>query len=315
MWLLRLLKVAAILTPLVPARIGYAICQVIGAGFFLANRTARRNVVANLQHVIPDAGRFQLARTALQVCQTVVTNYYDLLRIRSIDRNRVREQVDIHGLEHLEHALSHKRGAIIVSGHIGNFSVMAKLPGALGLEAGLIAERVRPVELFNYMVRLRSAMGIEVIPPDAGSLRRIINLLNRNGILLLAADRDVTNQGWPVHLFGEETRLPTGPVVLAMRSGAALIPSATYRLPNGRSIVQLRQPIDLIETGDRDADTSANLNLVARELESMILADPGQWAVLQRIWAPRTSYGRSEGLGNVEMPGCTESEAETNPER
>lgn len=298
MWLLRLLKTAAILTPLVPGRLGYALCWTVGTIFFMANQTARRNVIANLNRVIPDAGRLETLRTAHRVCHTVVANYYDLLRIRSVDRDRFAGKIEICGMEHVKRARSNGRGVIIVSGHIGNFSVMAKLPAALGMDTGVIAERVEPRELFNYMMRLRSAMGIQVIPPDAGSLRRILDLLARNGILLLAADRDVTNQGLPVTLFGEETRLPSGPVALAMRTGAALIPAYTIRRRDGTSLVELRAPIALIDTGDRARDVSLNMRQLARHLESMIAVDPGQWAVLQRIWSPQSSYGRSEGLGS-----------------
>ncbi|TVR71101.1 MAG: lipid A biosynthesis acyltransferase [Sphaerobacteraceae bacterium] len=304
MWLLRILKLVAILTPLIPASIGYALCSVVGTAFFLVNGTARSNVMANLDQVLPGASRAHKLRTARRVCETVVTNYYDLLRIRSIDRDRISDKVEIEGLEHIYQALEAGRGAIIVSGHIGNFSVMAKLPSTLGLTAGIIAERVEPPELFNYMVRLRSAMGIEVIPPDAGSLRKILDLLNRNGILLLAADRDVTNQGLPVHLFGEETRLPSGPVVLAMRTGARLIPASTYRRQDGTSAVHLNPPIELIDSGDRASDVRLNLQIVADHLESMIAVDPGQWGVLQRIWPPQTTYGRSEGIGSGETADC-----------
>lgn len=304
MWLLRSLKIAAILTPLVPARFGYALCWTIGTIFFLFNRTARRNIIANLNQVIPDAGVVRTLRTGRRVCHTVVANYYDLLRIRSIDRDRFAGKIEIRGLEHVERARTEGCGVIIVSGHIGNFSVMAKLPATLGMKTGLIAERVEPPELFNYMVRLRSAMGIQVIPPDAGSLRRILSLLNGNGILLLAADRDITNQGLSVTLFGEETRLPSGPVTLAMRTGATLIPAFTNRREDGMSVVELRKPIELIKTGDRDYDVSINMHRLARQLESMIAVDPGQWAVLQRIWPPQSSYGRSEGLGSGMFDTC-----------
>jgi phosphatidylinositol dimannoside acyltransferase len=313
MWLLRSLKVAAVLTPLVPARVGYVVCWILATLFYLINRTARRNILENLQRVTPGAAPLTRLRTALRVCYTVVSNYYDLLRIRSVDRGRVAGNVEIKGLEHVQRALGYGRGVIIVSGHIGNFSVMAKLPASLGMKTAVVAERVEPPELFHYMARLRSAMDIQVIPPETGSLRRIVDLLNDNGVLLLAADRDVTNQGLPVTLFGEETRLPAGPVMLASRTGAALIPGFTNRRSDGISTVELRPPIELVNTANRSVDDLINIRQLARQLETMIAVDPGQWAVLQRIWPPQSTYGRSEGLGSGAFDGC-EDQSEINHE-
>lgn len=300
MWLLRSLRVVAIVTPFVPAQVGYLICRILGMLFYTLNFRARRNVLRNLATVVPEKSWLQHQRMAMAVCATVVTNYYDLIRLRSIDRDRVLDHVEIEGLEHVYDALDHGRGAIIVSAHLGNFSVMAKLPSALGLRAALVAEQVQPPELFHYMARLRSAMGIEVIPPGHAALRNIIDLLNDNGLLLLAGDRDVTHRGQSVRFFGSETTLPIGPVALAMKTGAALIPAYTLRVSSHHSRVVIEPTLELERTGNRDIDLSSNLQKLAERLEDMIAKDPAQWAVLQRVWPPTTTYGRSEGLGSAD---------------
>jgi hypothetical protein len=97
--------------------------------------------------------------------------------------------------------------AIILAAHVGNFSVMARLPAALGYRAAVVAEEVEPPQLFAYMARLRSAMGIEVIPPGSGSLRNVVRLLRNNGYLLLGGDRDIANRGWAGDFFGQQTTL------------------------------------------------------------------------------------------------------------
>jgi phosphatidylinositol dimannoside acyltransferase len=300
MWLLRILRVVAILTPIVPARIGYVLSDFAGLIFYAASSQARRNIDTNVSIVEPGASALRRRLTGLRVCVTVARNYYDLIRLRSIDRDTVFEHIEIEGLEHVEAALAHGRGAIIVSGHIGNFSVMAKLPAVLGLEAAVIAERVDPPQLFNYMARLRSAMGIDVIPPGSTAMRRVLRLLRSNGVLLLAADRDVTHQGRPVRFFRHETTLPSGPVVLAMKTGAPLIPAYTVRTSNRRSTVAISAPIRLACTGDWERDVDRNMAKLANALETMIVADPGQWAVLQRVWPPTSKYGRSEALGSAD---------------
>lgn len=300
MWLLRTLRVFAILVPFIPARIGYLICRVVGIQFYIVNIRARRNVLANLLHVTPGQSWLRRQWTAARVCITVVTNYYDLLRLRSVDRHRLYDYVDIEGLQHVATALAQGRGVIIVSAHLGNFGVMAKLPATLGHRTALVAEHVHPPELYQYMTRLRSAMGIEVIPPGHTAIRTIIDLLQDNGLLLLAGDRDVTRRGQVVRFFGDEATLPIGPVALAMKTGAALVPASTLRTSSQHSRVVIEPPLELIGTGDRGADLNANLQLLASRLEHMIAQDPGQWAVLQRVWPPTSTYRRSEGLGSAD---------------
>jgi lauroyl/myristoyl acyltransferase len=299
-WLLRILRVVAILTPLVPAIVGYLICHLIGCLFYIANHQVRRSVGANLRNINPAQHWFWRHRTGVRVCITVVTNYYDLLRLRSVDRDSVLENTTVHGLEHVYNALEKGNGVIIVSGHIGNFSVMARLPAALGLNAALIAEKVDPPALYHYMARLRSAMGIEVIPPGTASLRRVLTLLAENGVLLLAADRDVTRLGHDVQLFGKQTTLPAGPAILASRTRAALIPAFTLRQSWNRSVVYIQPPISLTDVAGEERDISAILADVANQLEYMIGHDPGQWGVLQRVWPPSSTYLRSEAIGSAD---------------
>lgn len=309
MWLLRLLKIAAVLTPVVPAGIGYQICRLVGGIYYLVNRTVRENIDHNLRHVDPHAGALRRHVLAIRSCVTVVTNYYDLLRMRSVDRASILSAVEISGLEHIEHAHQRGRGVIILSAHVGNFSAVARLAAELGYHAALIAEKIEPPALFTYKARLRSAMGIDVIPPGASTVRRISRLLRSNGMLLVAGDRDVTGSGMPVRFFGAETSLPPGPVVLAMRTGAALVPAYTVRTTTNRSRVIIAPELSLACGGDWDDDLRANLNRMAAAMEPMIAADPGQWAVLQRVWPPTSQYGRSDGLGSAD-PFASEVRAE-----
>jgi len=155
---------------------------------------------------------------------------------------------------------------------------------ALGYPTAVVAERVHPEELYTYVNKLRASHGVQVISPGSESLRPIIRLLRRNGILILAGDRDVVGSGMPVPLFGEPARLPTGPVLLAMRTSAALIPAGTVRKGSRRSLAFVEPAIDMVDTGDWDKDLRENMVRMAEALERMIARDPGQWAVLQPVW-------------------------------
>lgn len=302
MWLLRLIRVGAILVPIVPRRVGYGICRLIGLFFYVGNVRARRQVRDNLRRVESDAPWLQREIDTARVFITVVTNYYDLVRLRTLDPERLAELVDIEGWEHFEAARARGRGVIILSAHVGNFSVVASYPAALGYHSAIIAERVEPPALFRYMTGLRSSLGIEVIPPGSEAIRPIVRLLRGNDVLLVAGDRDVVGHGVKLEIFGEPAPLPIGPVLLAMRTGATLLPAYTHRTSSGRSVVKVLPPLNLVDSGDWDADLQMNLCRMACALEEMIRPDPGQWAVLQRIWEPVSHYFADHGSGLGGIP-------------
>jgi lauroyl/myristoyl acyltransferase len=214
MWLLWTMRAGALLTPIVPARAGYWICRTIGLLLYLLKLRTRRAVLDNLRHVAPQRSWLWRQRQAARVFITATMNYYDLVRLRSVDRDRLAELLEVHGWLHVEAALARGKGIIVLSAHLGNFSVVAQYPATLGLQAAVIAEQVQPPELFRYLARLRSAMGITVLPPGASSVLPILRLLRKNGILLVAGDRDVTGHSRRVRFFDAPAYLPVGPVVL-----------------------------------------------------------------------------------------------------
>ena len=301
MWLLWAMRLGAVLTPIVPTRAGYWICRLIGLLVYVVKVRTRRAVLDNVRHVAPQRGWFWRHYQAARVFITATMNYYDLLRLRSVDRERLTELIDVDGWSHLEAALHRGKGVIILSAHVGNFNVVAQYPATLGLKAAVVAEEVEPPELFRYFVRLRSAMGISVLPPGAASALPILRLLRQNGLLLVAGDRDVTGQGHPVRFFDALAHLPSGPVILAQRTGATLLPAFTLRRSTRKSVVYIESPLSLVRTGEEQRDLDENMRRVARALERMISADPGQWSVLQRVWqTPHTGViPHGEGLGEI----------------
>lgn len=284
MWKLPAYKLVTFLTPLIPARMGYFICRLIGLSMYLGNARLRRTVDGNLRLVMPRTSWLRRQPWALRVFFTSVMNPYDLVRLRSVDRGSLFERLEIEGRCHLEHALSLDKGAILFSPHLGNIDVAAQVPSAWDMRSAIVAERAEPPELDRYVTRLRTATGMSVIPPERESIPRMLQLLRNNGVLLFACDRDITGHGAPVKLFCRETLLPRGPVVLSMRTGAPLVPIRVLRVNDRCSRVVIGEPLELCRTGMHRADVNRNLQQLAITLEQLILTDPGQWVMLQPIW-------------------------------
>jgi len=280
----RMLRVAAWLSRFIPARVAYWLCSLIGGIIFYLTPSVRQAVMDNMRHVLPNSSRHQRRNIARRVIRNQVKNYYDVVRLPSMKASDLERTITIRGEEHLKQAVENGKGAIVVSGHMGNFSIVAQIAAIRGYDVSIVAEDVKPPALYDYINHLRGQFGVKFVKMGSSQVRTIYRLLRSNGMLLLAADRDVNNAGVPVQFFDAIADLPEGPVVLALRLGTPMIPVHAVRLRDNSSVVDIYPPVEFERTGDLDGDTATNHRKVIQLIEQMILKAPDQWVVLQHVW-------------------------------
>jgi lauroyl/myristoyl acyltransferase len=302
-----LLKIASTLSNFIPSRVGYWLCSLVGGIIFYFLPSIRRSVMDNLRHVLPGSSRHERRNLARKAIRNAYKNYYDIVRLPHLKVPDLERMIaSLEGLEHLESAYLQGRGVIVIGAHLGNFNLVAQLAVARGYRVAVVAENIKPDKLYNYINRLRSSLGIKFFKAGSSQVRMIYRYLRDGGVLLLAADRDVSAGSVPVPFFDALADLPSGPVVLAMRLKVPLVPVLTYRLPNSKNVAIIYPPIELERTGDNERDTEANLRKVAQVLEEFISKAPDQWVVLQKVW-DRDYTERDEGSGTRDQG----SEADT----
>jgi phosphatidylinositol dimannoside acyltransferase len=147
----------------------------------------------------------------------------------------------------------------------------------------VVVEPLEPPELFDWFVKLREDLGMTVVPlGEAASV--VLRALADNRVVGLLTDRDLAGNGVEVELFGAKTTLPGGPAVLALRSGAALLPTAVFALPRGQHVSVVRPPVCLERRGSFRSDVSRITQDLAHELEVLISRAPEQWHLFQPNW-------------------------------
>ncbi|HUS16526.1 MAG TPA: lipid A biosynthesis acyltransferase [Chloroflexia bacterium] len=279
------LKVGLLLAAILPGRLAYWLCSVVGNLAVFLNGSSRRAVQDNMRHVLgPDAGRRQLNKLARYVFRNTVKNYYELLCLPRLKPDDLERRIKVLGIEHVEAALAGGNGVILFSGHIGNFNLVAQISAIRGFPTNIIAEQMHPPRLHDLVNGLRERFGLKLIPLGPTAVRGIYHALRANEVLGLAADRDLTASGTPVEFFGEVTELPSGLAALSLRLKAPLVPVHVVRKANDASVVTVSPPITLASTGDREHDTLVGTQLITRIMEEMIRKTPEQWVVLQPVW-------------------------------
>lgn len=181
----------------------------------------------------------------------------------------------------LDAALGRGKGVILALPHSGNWDMCAVWLVQNRASATVVAERVEPESLFQRFVAFREALGIEVLPLTGGEQPPFDVLKSRlrdGKIIGLLGERDLAHHGVPVTFFGEPTRMPAGPALLAIETGATLLPIHHWFLDAPRSQIACGEPID--PSGGLEATTQA----MADAFAAQIAAHPQDWHMLQPLW-------------------------------
>jgi KDO2-lipid IV(A) lauroyltransferase len=276
-------RVLGAIVPLISPRWGYAFFGWIGERIFDWFADAREPLRDNLKHVIQNTPLDEIDSTAKKILRNHLKNYYDFFRSTRLTKDDIAKLVQVNGFENLTNALARGKGAIFITAHFGNLDVVGQTFAIRGYKVTTPAEHVQPEILYQRIVATRAAKGLTVIPVD-GPLLSLVRALKKNEIVGLAADLDVTKSGVVVNFFDAPARLPDGHVQLALRTGAALVPAFSVRLPDNTFAAYAEPAVDLKSTGDFEAAVRAGVEQVARVMEKWIGQHPEQWVMFHRIW-------------------------------
>ncbi|MFC1888326.1 lysophospholipid acyltransferase family protein [Thermodesulfobacteriota bacterium] len=200
-------------------------------------------------------------------------------------RHRVEEYVQIEGLEHLDEAMAEGRGVLWVTGHIGNWEIMANRMALLGYPINVVARSMYGDRLNDYMVNWRASNGINtIIRNRSSSGREILRAIRGNEILALLIDQDTSVQSVKVDFFGIKARTPLAAASLALKKGCVLLPGFIRRIDSCRHRITILPPHELIETGDLKADIVANTQALTTVIEKTIRECPAEWVWMHRRW-------------------------------
>ena len=210
--------------------------------------------------------------------------YFESFKLPELGISTVDADFGYQGFGTVQKAVRSGTGPILVLPHLGTWEWaawwLALIPK---IKVTAVVEPLDPPEVFKWFAELRGKMGVNVVPagPSAGGL--LAAAVREGHVVCLLSDRDISGSGMPTVFFGERTRLPSGPAMLALRTGAPLIPAAVYWRGNGRHVVLL-PPIDTRRRGRIRSDTARVVQDYANSLEHLIRMAPEQWHLMSPNW-------------------------------
>jgi KDO2-lipid IV(A) lauroyltransferase len=191
------------------------------------------------------------------------------------------------------------RGIIAVSGHIGSIEVFAGAYAHEGIPAYGLADDSAFPELFELLNASRARWGVTIIPWKR--LRDIFRVMRSPACLGMVVDWGYRPDDVPVRLFGSWTTLPAGPVTLAARTGAAVVPVVARRQRDGSYRPRLYEPIEVADS--TPAELLRATQALADALEDMIAHAPEQWYTFKPMWPAADHESRALAARAAEMRG------------
>ena len=247
-------------------------------------RIAHRNLALAFPEKNPKE-RKAIARSTFRNLGRVAAEFYFLPRL---NEKNVGQYISLEGLENFHRAYDKGKGVLLLGAHFGNWEWMgASIPLQIHHPCHVI---FRPLDnhFFDELVeRLRIVTGNQTIPKEK-AMGHILRLLKRGEVVGILLDQNMSwQEGVFVSFFGELACTNTGMALLALKTGAAVVPAFNIRERDGRYRVIIEPEVPLIRTGDKDLDVLKNTELFTQIIERYIRNYPDHWLWVHQRWKTR----------------------------
>lgn len=238
--------------------------------------------------------RFNLARVANldsnskaadDLTQEAILSYMNywvsMFALPKRNKTFIQNNVSIENPQILEEAIAAGKGAMIAVTHSGNWDLAGAYIAQNYGGITTVAERLRPVELFDEFTKHRKDKGIVILPHRGGTVTPstvLINELNEGKLVGLVADRDLSSHGIEINFFGHTAKYPQGPAKIVIETGSPLIPAAVWA-EDSRTYIKFYPQIDC-----SSRDVTEITQSLAKVFEEILKAHPQNWHMLQKIW-------------------------------
>ncbi|MFQ5666439.1 MAG: lysophospholipid acyltransferase family protein [Candidatus Binatia bacterium] len=259
--------------------------EVVGGVLYRFLPALRRLALEHLRIAFGDeltpTAREHLARASFV---NVARSFCELAKIDEI-RQRRDEYFELEGWEHAEQLLAGGKGVVVVTGHIGNWELLAAYFAWKGLPVAAVARRIYAKRLNQLLVDFRRRQGVETILRESPqSARQILKALKANTLLAMVIDQDTEAPSVSVPFFGRLARTPAAAASLALRSDLPITTVFIKRRPEPGHRITICPPVEVARSGDRQADIRALTRQLNAALETHIRKNPAEWVWWHRRW-------------------------------
>lgn len=282
----RYLLVRALVAPLwlLPLGVACAVGEWLGGVVFSLAGGERRKALASLAVAfpeLPDAERHALARRCFrhlgrQAVEVVLARRLDARRAECVTWEPAARAA-------MDAALAKGKGVVFVTGHVGNWELLARHVALEGYPAYVIGKEASDPHTTRWIERMRASGKLNVIwRGSQGAAKAMLRALKGNAILGLLIDQDTKVQSVWVPFFGRLAKTPRAAADLALKTGA--VPMLGFCVREGPLRYRITmEAVPLPESSGEEAVLALTAALTAG-IERQIRAAPAQWVWMHERW-------------------------------
>lgn len=269
---------------LLPRRLLLALGRGLGALVWRRGLYRREVVRDNLRRAF--AGEMDDAQrdaVAAAFFRHLGLNLMEFLLLGRLGREQLRAWVDIEGLEHYREAAAHGRGVLLVTGHFGNWELLAARLGAEGIPVTFLAKSQSNVRTDRLLNATRARAGVRTLRAG-GPLKEMVVALRRGEVIGLAADQDAGPDGCFAPFLGAPASFYRGAGYFGWKLQAPVVSAVIFRLPDGRHRLELGPPYEADPSWDEAEAVRRLTETYAQRLEAAVRREPAQYFWTHRRW-------------------------------
>ena len=283
----RLIAAAYRLVALIPLGPGLRIGARLGAlAYRLAGKT-RRLALTHLAQAFPEKGEAERAEIARRMFVHLGMSAFEITSIRSYD-DRLASYMENRDPELVRAAVARGKGIVFVTGHLGNWELMARLMAKTQCAVSAVAKRGADARLMGLIEDWRASGRVTTLwREDPGTARALLRVFKQNQALGILVDQDTKVQGIWVPFFGRPAYTPRAPGDLALRTGAPVLVGTCHRKGerpgDGFQFEVTEIPYDP-KPADKEAEVIRITAACQAVMEAAIRRYPADWVWMHERW-------------------------------
>lgn len=251
----------------------------------------RKVVLDNLQRVYGErVDAAEISRLAQAHYGHLGRLFWEFLWYPWLPRARKLAMVRVEGVDALLDAHAQGKGVLILTGHFGNFEVatsagLTQFPQADG-RFHFVRRPIRPAWLDRLVTRRFRRAGFGVLP-KRGGLDAILDRLAAGDLVVFPFDQHASRKdGVLVEFFGHPAGTFRSLGVIALSTGAPVVPAACWREADGHHVLRFEAALHAVQHADTNEAIRLTTHAFNRALELLIVRRPEQWWWVHRRWKP-----------------------------
>lgn len=246
----------------------------------------QKTVMRNLRIAFPDMSAEDRRKLALAQWDQTGRTFAELAVMDRLTPDGGR--VEVVGIERLHALRDGGRPAVLISGHLANFEVMAAVIMAAGVPCQVTYRAANNPYVDALIRQSRERYGIRLFAPKGDGTRELVAGMKRGDSIALLVDQKY-NEGPEVEFFGQPVNASPGAARLALKFGTVMQPLSVVRLPGARFRVTAHEPITVPDTGDKAADVLRGVQAANSFVEDCVRRHPEDWFWVHKRW-PNAVY-------------------------